>query len=309
MDGLRSTGTLKYQVLFVNYPDSVKMPKGYTKQFMSQIDLEEVSNYYYQVSNKKSKVKFNIEYSWITLPNNSYDYRMHTHGEQDWQQIERNYLSAVVSAADPKIDFSKVDGIYIIPDPNLTPFYVALVDPIVADGKSLKAIVYNQSNSFQLTHELLHTLGLRDLYAKTDLWGPSGGMEQFSIMSQFYGGTSLLGYEKYSLGWMSEKDVICQESGSISVKLNTFDSKGTKLVLLPINGQELLAIEYRKNQGVDKYLGTTGTLIYSIKPNLYGISPTESRSPLSIIFFGKKGNIDYAGIKINIKKNNITINR
>ena len=306
---IKSTGTINVQILFVKYPDSPKKSKGYIKDQLSMLDLKAVSEYFKQSSYGKTKVKFRIHNSWVNMPNNSYDYRMYANSQPDWREIEQNYFRAVLSAADSKIDFSKSDVAYIVSDPDLYPTYVQLRDFQVADGKSLKAVVYNQTSAFIATHELLHTLGLKDLYGNfAGQLGTPGGMEQFSIMSQAQTGTSLTGYEKYSLGWIGGKDVICQESGTQKMKLNSLDSKGTKLVLLPLNDQEMLGVEYRKNEKVDKYLGSTGVLVYLIKQNAQA-SINGTGEPMVPIYFGNKGVVDYSGIKISIKKNNVTISR
>ena len=306
---IKSTGTINVQILFVKYPDSPKKSKGYIKDQLSMLDLDVVSDYFKQSSYGKTKIKFRIHNSWINMPNNSYDYRMYENSQPDWREIEQNYFRAVLSAADPKIDFSNSDVVYIVSDPDLYPTYVQLRDFQVADGKSLKAVVYNQTSAFIATHELLHTLGLKDLYGNfASQLGTPGGMEQFSIMSQAQTGTNLTGYEKYSLGWIGSKDVICQESGTQKIKLNSLDSKGTKLVLLPLNDQEMLGVEYRKNEKVDKYLGSTGVLVYLIKQNAQA-SINGTGEPMVPIYFGNKGDVDYSGVKISIKKNNVTIGR
>lgn len=305
---IKSTGTINVQILFVKYPDSPKKSKGYIKNQLSMLDLDVVSEYFKQSSYGKTKIKFRIHDSWINMPNNSYDYRMYANSEPDWREIEQNYFRSVLASADPKIDFSKSDVAYIVSDPDLFPTYVQLRDFQVADGKALKAVVYNQFNAFVATHEILHTLGLKDLYEKTDIWGPGGGMQHYSIMSQANTGTNLTGFEKYSLGWLGGKDVICQESGSQTVKLSSLDSKGTKLVLLPLNAQEMLGIEYRKNEKVDKYLGSTGVLVYLIKQNAQA-SINGTGEPMVPLFFGKKGSVNFQGINITINKNTVTVNR
>jgi M6 family metalloprotease-like protein len=306
---IKSTGTINVQILFVKYPDSPKKSKGYIKDQLSMLDLDVVSEYFKQSSYGKTKIKFRIHNSWINMPNNSYDYRMYANYQSDWREIEQNYFRSVLASADPKIDFSKSDVAYIVSDPDLFPTYVQLRDFQVADGKALKAVVYNQTSAFIATHELLHTLGLKDLYGNSNSgFGSQGGMEHYSIMSQANGGTNLTGYEKYSLGWLGSKDVICQESGSLTVKLNSLDSKGTKLVLLPLNAQEMLGIEYRKNEKVDKYLGSTGVLVYLIKQNAQA-SINGTGEPMVPLFFGKKGSVNFQGINININKNTVTVNR
>ena len=308
-DGIKKTGTINVQILFVKYPDSPKKSKGYIKDHLSMMDLNYISDYFKQSSYGKTKIKFRIYNSWINLPNNSYDYRIHTNGERDWREIEQNYFRSVLSAADPKIDFSKSDVAFIVSDPDLFPTWVQYRDFQTADSKPLKAVVLNQPGGSLGTHELLHTLGLKDLYGSTNSgFGPEGGMQHYSIMSQHWAGVNLTGYEKYSLGWLGGNDVICQESGSRTVKLSSLDSKGTKLILLPINGQEMLGIEYRKNEKVDKYLGETGVLVYLIKQNAQA-SINGTGEPMIPLFFGKKGTVDFQGINININKNTITVNR
>ena len=302
-DQSKRIGTINVQVLFVKFADSGKKSKGYIDQHLSNIDLNEMNNYVKETSQGKAKLKFIFHKKWVTLPNNSYQY-----GVQGMmsEQEENAYMDAIYNAATDKINFSKSDAIWAIPDPDISPFYIAFRNPLVADGKKMMMVMYNETNAYLAVSEILHTLGLRDLYSEVS-FGPSGGMEQFSIMSQYYGGTSILGYEKYSLGWIDSKDSICQESGSLAIKLNSLDSKGTKLILLPLNGQEMLGIEYRKKEKRDRYLGGSGILVYHINSSLFN-SPNHS-SPINPLFFGNKGNVNYSGISININKNSVTVNR
>jgi M6 family metalloprotease-like protein len=298
-DQTKRTGTINVQVLFLKFPDSGKKSKGYTKDWINQLDLKEMNNYIKETSYGKAKLKFNINYSWVNMPNNSYEY-----GVQGMmsEQEENNYMNAIYNAATDKIDFSKSDAVWVIPDPNTSPYYIAFRNPLVADGKKMMMVMYNETNAYLAVSEILHTLGLRDLYSYIS-FGPSGGMDQFSIMSQYYGGTSILGYEKYSLGWLGGNDVICQESGSRTVKLSSLDSKGTKLILLPLNGQEMLGIEYRKKEKRDRYLGGSGILVYHIN------NQWNENSPINPIYFGNKTNINYEGININIQKSTVTVTR
>jgi hypothetical protein len=104
-------------------------------------------------------------------------------------------------------------------------------------------VMYNEGNAYLAVSEILHTMGLKDLYTNV-----SGGFGPYGGMATFYGDTNILGFEKYSLGWMAGKDVICLDAKSKKVKLSSLDSKGVKLILIPINGQEMLGIEYKKSR-------------------------------------------------------------
>lgn len=308
-EGVKKTGTINVQVLFVKYPDSPKTSKGYLKELLSTLDLKEVQNYFKQASYGKAKIKFTIHNKWVTLPANSYDYEIYEQRSDNWLETETNFFKSVLASADPVVDFSKVDSVYVIPDPRVFQVFQAFRDPQIVDGKLVKGMMYNDTSPYGITHELLHTLGLRDLYGNIGAFGPGGGMEHYSIMSQYYGGTSITGFEKNSLGWMNPNDVLCHTGGSINVKLNSLDSKGLKLVMVPLNGQELLAIEYRKSEKVDKYLGSTGVLVYYVNPSIRGTGPNDLPSPLSPLFFGKKGSVNFGGVQIDINKTNVTVMR
>lgn len=299
-DQTKRTGTINVQVLFVKFADSNKKSKNYMEKHLSDVDIKEMANYLKETSLGKAKVKFIIEKSWISLPNKSYEYG--TQGNMTEQQ-ENDYRDAIYNAANPKVDFSKVDAIWAIPDPEMSQYYIAFRNALIADGKKMMMVMYNEWNPYLAISEILHAIGLRDLYSSASIYGPDGGMTQFSIMAQYYGGTNVLGYEKYALGWLGSNDFICQESGSNTYKLSSLDNKGLKLILLPINSQEMLGIEYRKKEKRDRYLGGSGILVYHIN------NQWNENSPINPIYFGNKTNIDYAGINIKIQKNNITVSR
>lgn len=301
-DQTKKTGTINVQIIYISFAESGKKTKKDIKQHSSLSNFEEMNNYIKETSYKKAKLKFTINNNWINIPNESWKYDTYT------EQTENAFRDEIIKFADPVVDFSKADVIWAVTDRDVKGSSgMAFRNPVVVDGKKMLMFWYTEYDPYLAVSEVLHGLGLRDLYATLNIWGQQGGMEQFSIMSQYMGGTNILGYEKLSLGWMSRNDVICQESGSLSVKLNSLDSKGTKLVLLPINGQEMLGIEYRKKEKRDRYLGGSGILIYHIDNSLFN-SPNQT-SPINPLFFGNKGNVNFAGINININKNNITINR
>jgi len=299
-DQTKRTGTINVQILFLKFKDSPKKPKGYIKGWSKLVDLKEMNNYIKETSYNKAKLKFHIKDSWVNMPNNSYEYGMQF---QMNEQQENSFRDAIINASASNTDYSQIDATWAIPDPELSPYYIAFRNATQVAGKKMMVVMYNEDNPYLAVSEILHTLGLRDLYSTTSIYGPDGGMTQFSIMAQFYGGTSILGYEKYSLGWLSANDVICQESGSRTVKLSSLDSKGTKLILLPINAQEMLGIEYRKKEKRDRYLGGSGILVYHIN------NQWNENSPINPIYFGNKTNINYSGINIDIKKNTVTVNR
>lgn len=293
---VKKLGTINVQVVFLRFPDSPKKSKGYIKQFINNIDIAEMKNYVKESSYGKAKLNLNIVNSWVNMPAASYSY-----GIQGMisEEEENNFRDAIVNSSKIK---TNTDVIWAVPDPDFAPYYIAFRNPSNINGKNVMTVLYNQQNAWLAVSEIFHGLGLRDLYASVS-GGPSGGMDQFSLMSQYYAGADLTGYEKYSLGWLGSKDTVCHESGSRTVKLNPLGAKGTKLVLVPINAEEMIAIEYRKKEKRDKYLGSTGILVYHIN------NQRNENSPMNPLFFGKKGSVDFQGINIKIKSNIVTVTR
>jgi len=92
------------------------------------------------------------------------------------------------------------------------------------------ALLYNNSNSSVITHEVMH------LYGLTDLYGSNKGPESLSLMAT--NEIRLLNYEKWVLGWHPDQYVTCI-SGNDSQKINKFE--------LDIREQEQIAL-VRPNQ-------------------------------------------------------------
>ncbi len=305
----KTTGTLTYNVLFVTYPDAGKYPKNYIKEQTEALSLPTVNNYFKEASLGKTKIKFIVNKKFITLPEPSYAYEMwNMSGNPNWRELEQRFHNQVIALADPSVDFTKSNGSLIISDAALTGGpRIAFRDPVVADGKNIYSVFYDGADPNQTIHEMFHTLGLPDLYnMQTGFNGPDQKVNQFSIMSQYFGGINPLGFEKYQLGWITDKEVICHTGGSLKVKLNSLDTKGgTKLVLIPIAVNELVAVEYRKAEKVDKYLGTSGVLIYHIKPARWP-NPIEVLNNVNVV---KKGTKNYFGIEFKVNKNEVSITK
>jgi hypothetical protein len=93
---------------------------------------------------------------------------------------------------------------------------------------------------------------------------------------------------------------------TLKIKLNALtENKGTRLVLIPLASDELIGVEYRKSEKVDKYLGNSGILVYNVKsqrwPNL--IQVQNGVKPI------KKGTKNFYGINFTVKGNEVTITK
>lgn len=305
----KTTGNITYNILFVKYPDSPKYPKNYIKEQTQGLALNTVKDYFKGASQGKVKIKFVVHNKFISLPENSYVYEMwNMQGNPKWRELEQRFHRDVIASADPSVDFSKSNGTLIVSDPNLTGGpRIAFRDPVSADGRNLYSVFYDGADPNQMIHEILHTFGLQDLYNRESGFnGPDQKVNQFSIMSQYFGGTNALGFEKYQLNWITDKEVICHTGGTLKVKLSSLDSKGgKKLVLIPVGTNELVGVEYRKAEKVDKYLGTSGVLIYNIKSDRWP-NFIEVQNGVNVV---KKGTKNYYGIEFKVNKDEVTITK
>ena len=104
--------------------------------------------------------------------------------------------------------------------------------PIVTNERTISNVVlmYNRSEVFVITHELLHNYGLTDLYGHN--LAPIG----LTAMASWT--DALLTYEKWLLGWYPDDEVTCI-SGSNAEKTNSF--------VIDLRSKEQIAI-VRPNQ-------------------------------------------------------------
>ena len=111
--------------------------------------------------------------------------------------------------------------------------------PIITNEKIISNVVlmYNRTEVSVITHELLHNYGLTDLYGAPNT--PAG----LSRMANAWDET-LLTYEKWVLGWHSDKDVTCV-SGSDSQQISKF--------VFEVKNREQIAL-VRPNQSQSMYV-------------------------------------------------------
>src|SRR5262249_3139662 len=147
--------------------------------------------------------------------------------------------------ADPYGDFSDADAVYVIANPAVTaitygPAFTATSPDtaLSADGNTIYNGVTSGNDmtfwgSLWLNHEVLHTMGLVDLYAyQGDAHRFVG---DFSVMGLISGkAPDLLAYERWLLGWLDDNQIVCQSSKDETTTLTPIEVEGgTKAVMVP----------------------------------------------------------------------------
>ncbi|MFF2651861.1 M6 family metalloprotease domain-containing protein [Streptomyces sp. NPDC058045] len=195
----------------------------------------------------------------------------------------RGLVDDIIKTTDGKIDFRDYDLVNVIVTPNAGPSALDTVlsvtfagneDAPVADGVPLAnaSFVYSRqddgSGSYARTgyrvlpHENGHVFGLPDLYTQD-----GGGAGHWDIMSEDWGaGNDLLGWHKWKLGWLDNRQVSCvSRPGTSDHVLTPLESRGgTKLAFVPLDGRTGIAVEIRTRGGNDEDVCRPGALIYRV---------------------------------------------
>ena len=198
---------------------------------------------------KNSKISYNIN-SKLDNMNTSYldNLTIIVQGKSDNSIIGSH--KAEYSGTN-KINGLSVSNYNIIPSADL-----------VSDDGTTNVARYAQ---VKISHEFLHTLGLPDLYRKTDVGEPVGSwdiMANVGYVLQYP-----LSYLRYKQGWIGSNEIT--KSGTYT--LDAVSGTGSnKLFILktPLSDSEYIALEYRKKStnltDIENGIPNSGLLMYRI---------------------------------------------
>ena len=200
----------------------------------------------------------------------------------------RKLVEDIVTAADPKVDFSEYDLINILVTPNAGPSALDTVlsvtfsgnpDAPIADGVPLAntSFVYSRqddgSGSYAetgyrvLPHENGHVFGLPDLYTSEG----GGAVGHWDIMSEDWGANNdLLGWHKWKLGWLDANQINCASApGTTEYTLTPLAvAGGSKMAIVPLTDDSGYAVEVRTRAGNDDAICEPGVLVYRVKSDI-----------------------------------------
>ena len=317
---LPNKGTLNFKVLFAKSSGSTVANEKSAQDLYKKLQPEIVSSFYNQVSNGSVKnIQFEPYYSWIEFDKleSLQDARGtdQSRVESEW----RTFVSKTLETADSQIDFAKSDGVIIILDPNssyLSQAY-ALFDEHTVDGKKISSVALlgrsyvrvGLRSPYLVSHELGHLFGLPDLYSFQD---STDTVDYFSIMNKAaVGGIGYFGWEKYILGWLDDPQVICHKTGEVVRNLVPLTkTSGLKMIAVPISSSEVLVVENRTKEGIDKMIPNPGIIAYIVDSSIEGgknpIKVLNNKKPIKI-----GSSFIYNNVKIEVlkkkSKNNVKV--
>jgi M6 family metalloprotease-like protein len=272
---LRAVGTVRAMMLFAMFPDSEegKTPrKLYDQLVPSAVQFFEKSSY------GQFDLIVDAHFEWLAMKKPS------THPGYDNSRYKtyKAYVTEVMAAADPEVDFSAYSIVYVVAskspgNPISPPFLVAPGKGVRGDGHEIRyAVTFgndsrNRGWTWQtLVHETGHILGLPDLYSYDFQEGGRKSTFQFvgswDPMSYQRPEADFLAWHKYKLGWLKEDRFVIVKEGSITLEVTHLESRqGVKALVLPISKYESYVAEVRH---LNPSRSRVGVLIYKVSTRM-----------------------------------------
>lgn len=269
----RPAGTIKVAMVFVDFPDAAA---GDESAADDAAQVTPGADWLRNASYGKARLAITQHQRWVRMPRNSTDYgfeRGMTHKQHEV------YVKDAVAAADPDVDFSRYDMVYVVPTKHAaaisyTPTYVYEpgTEGVVADGSRIKwAVTFGQDmwhwGKKLVAHETSHTFGLPDLYAfdkGDDEHRFVGGWDVMGLIGG--AGPQYFAWHSWKLGWIDDSQVVCRASaGSDTVDLTAVEyPSGIKMAVIPTGPTTAYVVESRRKVQGDDGVCSTGALVYKV---------------------------------------------
>lgn len=244
----RSTGTAHAVLLFV---DSSDQPYSTDPTSVAGAISSDLSSWYKAASYGRLTFTVTSVSRWLRLPKPASSYT-----DRPWDS-ERHFtlLRDAIADADPYVDFSGVDIVYIVASTSNDAGRGGFEDPqvpIVADGRTLTHFAVfagpDPSRFHVFIHETGHVLGLPHVTA--DFWDP---------MDQFRDATTFLGWHLWKLHWLDPPQVRCLDAaGTLEDTLSPIaEAGGVKLLVARTGASTAVIAEFRSG----------GVLVTSVDAN------------------------------------------
>lgn len=267
-------------MLFLSFPDSHPFT---TPSRLASDHFPDTSDFFSRASYGRFDLRPHPMKRWLEMPAPSTDYGI----QRDWAPERRtDFLNDAVATADPQVDFSRYDVVYLVADPDAPGVnadatkVVNFDEPIDVDGTRLHRLVtvFEQSPPDRnvLAHETGHVFDLPDLYRRPDEgvgdWDTYVG--DWDLMgSQFGLAPDLFAWQKWKVGWLERGNVEClpTRDGTSGTTLRPLGAtplggaEDKRLAVVRTGFDEALAVEVRGSRGSDRAVCRSGVLLYWVR--------------------------------------------
>ncbi|MFM2113410.1 MAG: hypothetical protein RL643_368 [Actinomycetota bacterium] len=268
---LKSTGTVRIGVVFVDFPDAAATRSTQSVYSLISPDAE---RRYAAMSYGKATFEFVPLQRWLRMSRASSAYSMSR--TNTTFNTHRDFITEALNLSAGSLSVSDLDGFVVLANPDATAFDFGPAftpnDAFWAATAAGRAWMNGATSGTDLlnwgsgwfNHEFGHAMGLVDLYAFGGATNRFVG--HFSLMGLINGGApELFGWERWSLGWLSDSEVACLTSGSATVDLEPIArTGGTKIAVVKLSSSRALVVESRRRLGYDTGLTKEGVVAYVV---------------------------------------------
>lgn len=315
-DRAPATGDLKIAVIYVDFEDA---PAEEDIASMHARTIPGGLEHLEKLSHGRLDVQATRSPSWIRMPMTLAHY-LDNPGIRWSSDFHRDFIADAIAAADSKMSFAGVDivGVVIETEIPRPPLGIAMpldkASAFTADGQVIADAFTLMHPLFMVetvvAHEILHNLGLVDLYD-----GSPTVPQEPGAANGFVGGYSTMGdsrehspelfaWEQWVLGWVRDENVACVEADSREVRLSAVStSAGTRLATVPLGSNRFVAFEVRAKHGLDDP-PRPGVLPYVVSPDTptaYGpirVPRSEGYEVIQPLRVGEQYLIEGVGVEV-----------
>jgi M6 family metalloprotease-like protein len=284
---LPSFGIIKALIIPVDFADVIGQ-RAPAEEFTPMTDG--MNDFFYKMSGNKVKFDYQVLKSWVRMPVSSTFHKLGT-----WNQGDPySYWKLAVETADPLVDYSQFDVVYVL-SPREIPWASIAYGPagplnsvgISTNDGPITNITLSGADAWQniargtpwrwISHETGHLFGLHDLYVNPGdaVYGT------WDLMSNNWavGAIEINSWNRYLLGWLTDSQINCLNAAEITSTgvtqlINPIERVNdlTKAVVVRLSSTKILVIESRRNEGFDVLTTSQeGTLVYTVDMTIQSI--------------------------------------
>ena len=275
-----STGTVRVAVLFVDFPNAQAV---YSTHREAEQGLPFTEEYLEAVSYGQMDIEFVPHHKWLRAEE-GYEQYYGLFGDED--PLIRALIDQVAARlADPEFDFTGFSAVLVVMPSSHFGGGNAHGTIITDEGRlrntsRINTVPLTQQSvprdwSITGAHELLHSLGLPDLYPYDPTFehtelprGYTWGEADFGLMGlkslfpvsvrdlPHFEALEMVAWSRWQLGWLDETQIRCITGQRATVTLSPVADPGTGIAMaaIPVSEAKLIVIESRRRLGFD---GTT----------------------------------------------------
>ena len=274
---LPTSGVIKALMIPVDFPDVIGAGNPAELYFDMANGMNE---FYRKISDGQVSFTFQILPNYLRMNFPSTYYNLGTWSGGD----SIGYYKAALAAADPYVDYSKFDVVYILSPRNIPfnsiaygpafPMRVETNDGPIFNGSISGADAYTTFPGADwkwISHETGHLFGLHDLYT-TD--GQKATYGSWDLMSLNWSteAIEINSWNRYISDWLKESQIDCLTTDFLTSTGTTRtlipiveNAQGLKAQFVRLSSSKILAIEYRASGGFDAIpISNQGVLIYTV---------------------------------------------